>query len=67
MRQRINKAVSEEQIIEAADRVGEAAMNRLKVYFMIGLPDEEDEDVEAMARLGLAVKERLDALVMAPS
>ena len=58
MRQRINKAVSEEQIIEAADRVGDAAMNRLKLYFMIGLPDEEDEDVEAMARLGLAVKER---------
>ena len=61
MRQRINKAVSEDQIIEAADKVGAAAMNRLKLYFMIGLPDEEDEDVEAMANLGLAVKERLDA------
>lgn len=61
MRQRINKAVSEEQIIEAADKVGAAAMNRLKLYFMIGLPDEEDEDVEAMANLGLAVKQRLDA------
>ena len=54
MRRRINKAVSEEQIIEAADKVGAAAMNRLKLYFMIGLPDEEDEDVEAMANLGLA-------------
>ena len=61
MRQRINKAVSEEQIIEAADKVGAAAMNRLKLYFMIGLPDEEDEDVEAMAKLGLAIKNRLDA------
>jgi len=61
MRQRINKAVSEQQIIEAADKVGAAAMNRLKLYFMIGLPDEEDEDVEAMANLGVAVKQRLDA------
>ena len=61
MRQRINKAVSEDHIIDAADKVGAAAMNRLKLYFMIGLPDEEDEDVEEMARLGLAIKERLDA------
>lgn len=61
MRQRINKAVSEDQIIEAADKVGAAAMSRLKLYFMIGLPDEEDEDVEAMANLGLSIKQRLDA------
>ena len=60
MRQRINKAVSEEQIIAAADKVGAAAMSRLKLYFMIGLPDEEDADVEAMAQLGLAIKQRLD-------
>ena len=61
MRQRINKAVSEEQIIQAADQVGAAAMHRLKLYFMIGLPDEEDSDAEDMAKLGLAVKDRLDA------
>ena len=61
MRARINKAVSEDDIIVAADRVGAAAMRRLKLYFMIGLPDEEEEDVQAMADLGVAIKARLDA------
>ena len=61
MRLRINKEVSEEQILEAADRVGAAAMRRLKLYFMIGLPDEDDDDVQAMADLGHAIKARLDS------
>lgn len=61
MRTRINKEVSEQQILEAADKVGQAAMRRLKLYFMIGLPDEEDEDVEQMAALGREIKQRLDA------
>ena len=61
MRTRINKEVTEQQIIDAADKVGRAAMRRLKLYFMIGLPDEEDEDVEQMAALGREIKQRLDA------
>ena len=61
MRVRINKAVSEQQIIDAAEKVGAAAMRRLKLYFMIGLPDEEDEDVIQMAQLGSEIKQRLDA------
>lgn len=61
MRGRINKEVSEQQILEAADQVGAAAMRRLKLYFMIGLPDEEDEDVRQMAQLGREIKQRLDA------
>ncbi len=61
MRLRINKEVSEDQILEAADRVGAAAMRRLKLYFMIGLPDEDDDDVQAMADLGHAIKARLDS------
>ena len=60
MRVRINKAVSEQQIIDAAEKVGAAAMRRLKLYFMIGLPDEEDEDVIQMAQLGAEIKQRLD-------
>lgn len=61
MRTRINKEVSEQQILDAADKVGRAAMRRLKLYFMIGLPDEEDEDVAQMAALGREIKQRLDA------
>ena len=36
-------------------------MRRMKCYFMVGLPEEEDEDVAEMARLGRDMKGRLDA------
>jgi radical SAM superfamily enzyme YgiQ (UPF0313 family) len=61
MRQAINKGVTEEHILEGAARVGEAAASRFKLYFMIGLPGEEDDDVYAMAALGNKIKDRLDA------
>lgn len=60
MRLAINKGVTEEQILEGAARVGEAGASRFKLYFMIGLPGEEDDDVYAMAALGNKIKERLD-------
>ncbi len=61
MRLAINKGVTEEQILEGATRVGEAGATRFKLYFMIGLPGEEDDDVYAMASLGNKIKDRLDA------
>ena len=61
MRAKINKAVTQDDILRAADVVGAAGMRRLKLYFMIGLPEEEDADVEEMARLGIEIKARLDA------
>lgn len=60
MRTAINKALSEDQILEAADRVGAHGARRMKLYFMIGLPDEEDDDVQQLADLGIKIKERLD-------
>lgn len=73
MRQAINKGVDEEQILRGASMVGESGARRFKLYFMVGLPEEEDDDVYAMATLGTRIKERLDAagngtrLVMAVS
>ena len=61
MRQAINKGVTEEEILEGATLVGESGARRLKLYFMIGLPGEEDDDVHAMAALGNRIKQRLDA------
>lgn len=60
MRLAINKGVTEEQILEGATRVGEAGATRFKLYFMIGLPGEDDDDVYAMAALGNHIKDRLD-------
>ena len=61
MREAINKGVTEEQILRGAALVGEAGLTRFKLYFMIGLPGEEDDDVHALAALGNRIKERLDA------
>ena len=61
MRAAINKGVSEEEILRGAELVGESGASRFKLYFMVGLPGEEDDDVYAMAALGTRIKERLDA------
>ena len=41
--------------------LGEAGLARFKLYFMVGLPGEEDDDVYALATLATRIKERLDA------
>ena len=61
LREAINKGVSEEQILRGAALVGEAGLARFKLYFMIGLPGEDDDDVYALAALANRIKERLDA------
>ena len=60
MRLAVNKGCTEEQILDGASMVGEAGLTRFKLYFMIGLPGEDDDDVYAMATLGNRIKERLD-------
>jgi len=45
MRDVVNKNVTEEDISKTAHRVFSRGWNRMKTYFMIGLPTEEDEDV----------------------
>lgn len=55
MRKVINKNLTEEQILRAAElTVGEGVEN-LKLYFMLGLPEETDDDVLAIARLTGAI------------
>ena len=48
MRDVITKNVSEEDIVESAHRVFGRGFQRMKLYFMIGLPTEEDEDVRGI-------------------
>ncbi len=45
MRDVINKNVTEEQLMETAERVFSRGFDKMKLYFIIGLPTEEDEDV----------------------
>ncbi len=52
MRDVVNKNVSEEDIFETCRRVFSRGWDRAKLYFMIGLPTEEDEDVLGIAAMG---------------
>ncbi|HXN33559.1 MAG TPA: TIGR03936 family radical SAM-associated protein, partial [Polyangiaceae bacterium] len=52
MRDVINKNVTEEQLMQTAERVFARGWQSMKLYFMIGLPTEQEEDVRAIARVG---------------
>jgi radical SAM family uncharacterized protein/radical SAM-linked protein len=52
MRDVINKNVTEEQLMETAERTFSRGFDRMKLYFIIGLPTEEDEDVLGIASVG---------------
>src|SRR5260370_27900668 len=52
MRDVINKNVTEEQLLETAERVFSRGWQAMKLYFMIGLPSEKEEDVRAIPRVG---------------
>lgn len=61
MRDVINKNVTEAQLLETAERVFSRGWSKMKLYFMIGLPTEEDEDVLGIVETGaraLAVGQR---------
>ncbi len=51
LRDAINKGVDEEQFVEAVRATFEGGFTGLKLYFMIGLPGESDEDVLGIARM----------------
>lgn len=51
MRATVNKAMTDKQILKAVEMVAKAGFNRLKLYFLIGLPGETDDDAIAIAEL----------------
>jgi radical SAM family uncharacterized protein/radical SAM-linked protein len=52
MRDVVNKNVTDDQLMETAERVFSRGWSKMKLYFMIGLPTEEDDDVRDIARTG---------------
>jgi radical SAM family uncharacterized protein/radical SAM-linked protein len=62
MRDVINKNVTEAQLLETAERVFSRGFDKMKLYFIIGLPTEEDADVAGIVEVGknaLAVGRRV--------
>lgn len=57
MRAVINKMVSEDDLLRTAETAFSEGWRHIKLYFMIGLPTETDEDVLAIAELGIRTYE----------
>jgi radical SAM family uncharacterized protein len=51
MRRVINKLISDDDLFAAVDAAFSQGWRRIKLYFLIGLPTERDEDVAAIAEL----------------
>lgn len=51
MRNVINKGLTKEDIINGASLAFEGGWNKVKLYFMLGLPFEEEEDIKGIAEL----------------
>ena len=58
----INKGLREEDILRAARLLGEAGIRVLKLYFMVGLPAETEDDLEGIVQLVKKIKHVLDPI-----
>lgn len=58
LRNVINKGLTEEIIIEGAGKAFDAGWNRVKLYFMLGLPTETEEDMKGIAELSDKIARR---------
>jgi radical SAM superfamily enzyme YgiQ (UPF0313 family) len=59
LRRVINKTVTNDEILDRAELIFSSGIENLKLYFMIGLPTETDEDLVAMRDLTLEIRERM--------
>jgi radical SAM superfamily enzyme YgiQ (UPF0313 family) len=57
LRRAAGKRVSNEQVINAAREMAEAGIRGFKLYFIVGLPTEEDQDIDAIAGLAISVRD----------
>lgn len=63
LRDVINKNVTEEDLFGALDAAFAAGWRRVKLYFMIGLPTETDDDIKGIASLASRAYDRAKAAV----
>ena len=59
LRRVINKTVTNDEILDRADLIFASGLENLKLYYMIGLPTETDEDLVAIRDLTLQLRERM--------
>jgi len=59
MRDVINKRLTHDQILEAAELAGRGGIPKAKLYFIVGLPGETEDDVRELAALSADVLGRM--------
>ena len=59
LRYAIHKRIPNSEILDKTDMLFSRGVQNLKLYLMIGLPGEREEDVEAIVRLVQAIRERM--------
>jgi radical SAM superfamily enzyme YgiQ (UPF0313 family) len=59
LRRVINKTVTNDEILDRAELIFASGIENLKLYYMIGLPTETDEDLVAIRDLTLQLRERM--------
>jgi radical SAM superfamily enzyme YgiQ (UPF0313 family) len=59
LRRVINKTVTNDDILNRTDLIFSAGIENLKLYYMIGLPTEEDDDLVAIRDLTIQMRDRM--------
>ncbi|MCX7945113.1 MAG: TIGR03960 family B12-binding radical SAM protein [Deltaproteobacteria bacterium] len=66
MRRKINKRITEEDIINSVDVAFSCGWDLIKLYFMIGMPDEVDEDIYSICELSFKILDTAKKYVKYP-
>jgi len=56
LRRVLNKNMPDEMIVDAAQRLLDAGIKNIKLYFIIGLPTETDEDIDQLIQLAEKIR-----------
>src|SRR5216110_2321353 len=59
LRRVINKTVTNDEILDRADLIFANGIENLKLYYMLGLPTETDDDLVAIRDLTLQIRDRM--------
>jgi radical SAM superfamily enzyme YgiQ (UPF0313 family) len=59
LRRVINKTMTNDEILERAELIFASGIENLKLYYMIGLPTETDDDLVAIRDLTLQIRDRM--------
>ena len=59
LRRVINKTVTNEEILDRAELIFASGIENLKLYYMIGVPTETDEDLVAIRDLTVQIRDRM--------